>query len=554
MLVDVADLAGLDPVPVCVIGSGAAGVTVALALEDAGLDVLLLEAGGARSGDDDDLRGDLTQAAGHDPLERTRQRRLGGTSWQWGGRCVPLDDVDLEQRDWVPGSGWPVDRAAMQPWYGRAGELLRLGRPDWTRADALPDSRTDLVCSGPVTDDRVWRWSPPVRFWPDFKRRLSASSHIRVVPQAAVVRLEQERAGGPVAAAVVRLPEGREIAVRAGCFVVAAGGIETARLLLASTGSTPAGIGNGGDCVGRHYMVHPVAEVADVVPIAGLDLRGLATFEKTPDGVWSRRMLRVTDAAQRTHELRNAGFALWYPDPRDPAHGNGLLSTFALVRRALAANPRNFKATGVHRRYAEGGSTSAHLANVAGDLPAVSGYAGRWARDRWFSRRQLPAFTALPAGGHYRLRFDAEQSPDRDNRVTLATERDRLGMPRVAVRHLVGRDDRESIVRSLALVAAALERSGTARVILPPAEEIIDRLDFGDGTHQIGTARMSATPRTGVVDADCRVHDCPNLYLAGSAVFPTAGMAGPTLTIVALALRLAEHLVRTQAARARVGA
>ncbi|MEP6642270.1 MAG: GMC oxidoreductase [Gaiellales bacterium] len=360
---------------------------------------------------------------------------------------------------------------------------------------------------------------------------------------APVVRLEQQEAGGPVTAAVVAGPGGRELRLLARTYVVAAGGIETARLLLASDGRSTGGIGNSGDALGRHYMIHPVAEVASVRLAPGLDVRGVANFARASDGVWVRRMMRLSDAAQRRHQLRNAAFALWYPDPRDPSHGDGLLSAFALVRQGLTRTG-GFKATGIHRRYAEGGPTPAHLANIARDLPDIARYGARWVRDRWLAGRTLPSFTALPASGSYRLRFDAEQSPEPENRVVLSPACDSFGVRRAALQHRVGRDDRESLVRSLQLVAAEIECSGRGRVILPPDVQLTEELIFGDGTHQLGTARMSATPRTGVVDAHCRVHDCANLHLAGSSVFPTGGMAGPTMTIVALALRLADRLAR----------
>lgn len=544
MLLDLSAAAALGRLEaaVCVIGSGAAGMSVALTLDEADVDVVLLEAGGRRAAADDALVGDLTGAPGHDPLERVRQRRLGGTTAQWGGRCVPLDPVDIEHRSWVPDSGWPIDADALRPWYRRAAELLRLGADEWTAADALGDApRLFSSGAGPLTDDGLWRWSPPVRFWRTFGRRLETSPRLRVVADAQVVRLEQDRPGGPATTAVVALPGGGELPVRATTFVVAAGGVETARLLLASDRQTSGGIG--GAAVGRYYMIHPLAEVGLVRVDPALDVRTAVDFTRSRDGVWVRRMLRLSDAAQREHQLRNAAFALWYPDPRDPAHRDGLLSSFALVRRALTRTG-GFKATGIHRRYAEGGSTRAHVGNVARDLPAVARYGVRWTRERWLSERTLPSFASVNRQGLYRLRFDAEQSPEPGNRVVLSGERDAVGMPRAAVHHRVGRDDRESLVRSLQLVAAELARSGRATVELPPDEHLLDELVFGDGTHQIGTARMSSSPRTGVVDADCRVHDCANVFVAGSAVFPTGGMAGPTMTIVALALRLADRLGR----------
>lgn len=554
----------LPPAAVCVIGSGAAGTSVALQLADAGVDVVLLEAGGPRAAPVDPLVGDLSGAPQHDPLERVRQRRLGGTTAQWGGRCAPFDHVDFERRDWVPGSGWPVSRDELLPWYRKAADLLRLGTFAWTAAEAMPAAAAGRLfapaadeqpgaATSDLTDDGLWRWSPPVRFWQAFRTRLESHPRVQVVPHAPVVRLEQDVPGGPVTCAVVARPDGTQVRVGAREFVVAVGGVETARLLLASDETTPGGIGNSGDQLGRNYMIHPLAEIASVRVAPDLPIQGAAGFVRSHDGVWVRRMLRLSDDAQRRLALRNAAFALWYPDPRDPSHRDGLLSTYALLRLALARS-RSFKGTGVHRRYGESSDASAHAANVLRDLPQVVRYGGRWTRERWLQPRTLPAFALTRTDMPQRLRFDAEQSPEPENRVVLSHSTDSLGMRRIALHHRVGRDDRESLVRTVRRVAECMEVSGQAQVTLPPDSLLLEELTFGDGTHQMGTARMSASPRSGVVDADCRVHDCANLHLAGGAVFSTGGHAGPTMTIVALALRLADRLVEEQRARAVVGA
>lgn len=534
---------------VCVIGTGAAGTTVAHGLQRRGRDVVLLEGGGLRfeRAAQDTYRGVLDAGAAHDPLELVRQKRLGGTTTQWGGRCAPLDEIDFERRDHVAHSGWPISRDDLLPHYRRAHEYCRLGAFEYDERQALPGTGPFVVdarhgaSSEQITDTRLWRWSPPVDFGRAYRKEFAASPSLRLLHHANVTRLVRAE-GGKVERAVVATSPGRHVSVRARVFVVAAGGLETARLLLASGDATSAGIGDEHGLVGRHYMIHPVAEVGRVRFLTPVPAHA-AGFERTRDGVWSRRMLWLTPGTQRALGLRNTVFAFWFPDPGDPAHRDPLLSAFSLVRMAMARSGLDWKSQGVHRRYGANAAVAAHLGNVARGGPRLARFAGHWVRQRWLSERELPGFMTAGSGGHLRLRFDAEQSPEAENRVLLTRETDAYGVPRLAVHHRVSAADRASIARAVGVVHAELARLGVARAEGPPVEDEVADLSFGDGTHAMGLARMADSPRSGVVDRDCRVHSAANVYVAGAAVFPTGGCVGPTLTIVALALRIADRIL-----------
>ncbi len=531
---------------VCVVGTGAAGVTTALELERAGLDVLLLEAGGRRMDDDahDASRGYVADDGGHDPLELIRQRRLGGTTTQWGGRCSPLDELDFARRSWVPHSGWPIGLDDILPYYRRAHHYLRLGEWAYLSREALPDSRPFLAGeSDAVLDDsRVWRFSPPVNFWREYGRRLRQSRMVRVLHHATVVELERSTSGG-VERARVATARNRQISVKARAYVLAVGGLESARLLLASNGESPAGIGNEHDLVGRFYVTHPVAEIGELLTV---DQRRVAAgdFQRTTEGVYCRRMLKLKPEVQRELEVPSLAAAPTYPDPFDPGHGDALLSSYALVQNVMARREVNWKSAGVQRRYGAEIERGAHLRNVARGAPRIAGYGAMWVRRRWLARRTLPAFMVRPAGGRGRVRFDAEQTPEPANRVTLSRDRDRAGMPRLNVRHGVSTADREGIARSLRRMAEAINAAGAARLTIPGEQEAFDALHLGDGTHQMGLTRMADSPSRGVVDPRCRVHGCESLYIASGAVFPTGGSVGPTLTVVALAIRVADDIAR----------
>nr|WP_239028224.1 GMC family oxidoreductase [Pseudonocardia acidicola] len=523
---------------VCVIGSGPAGGSLAEELAGRGMNVVVLEGGGLRSSrlHSDTYRG-VVGGGAHDPLEVVRQKRVGGTSAQWGGRCAPLDDIDFAERDWIPGSGWPITPEDLQPFYPRAQRHLDAGEYEYSAArSGFPPAP---AAESTILDwDHTWRWSPPTKFAARM-RRLAQGGNVRLLVEATVVRLERDPVSGAVVEAVAAPRPGVEITVRAPAYVLAAGGLESTRILLASDRQSPAGIGNEYDQVGRHYMTHPVGEVGTVaLSDAG---RALALgYVTTSDGIYSRRMLGLTPQVQREHRLGNLKAALWFPDPMTPDHHDGLLSTFALTYWGLGKARLGFKSAGTHAAYTGTTGIGRHVRNVAADWRRVGRFARSWAAPRLTGRRVLPSFMPLD-GAFCRLRFDAEQSPSSANRVTLDSERDALGQRRLRVAYSVSESDRERIRTGMTLIGEEFARLGLGTVALDDVDRIGD-MAFTDGTHQMGLLRMSHSPRAGVVDPQCRVHGCANLYVASSAVFPTAGAVGPTLAIVALACRIADRV------------
>ncbi|WP_346281845.1 GMC family oxidoreductase [Pseudonocardia sp.] len=529
---------------VCVIGTGPAGAVVATELAHRGVDVVVVEGGGQRFGprQADTYRGEAVDL--HDPLEAVRQKRLGGTSAVWGGRCAPLDELDLGPREWMHTAGWPITAEEVGPYYRRAQRHLQAGQYEYSAARAGFPAAT-VPPSETLDVDSTWRWSPPTSF-AGRMRVLAKASNVRLLVEATVVRLERDPVGGAIVEAVVAPSPGVEITVGARTYVLAAGGLESARILLASNRQSPAGVGNEHDQVGRHYMTHPVGEVGTVV-LSDLGRNLALGYVPTRDGVYARRMLALTPAAQARHEVGNLKAALWFPDPTDPSHGDGLLSTFSLTYYALNRARLGFKSAGTHARYAGTSGLGRHVGNVARDWRRVGGFAASWAAPRVTGRRILPSFMPLD-GATCRLRFDAEQSPDPANRVILSHERDQLGQRRLQVHYGVSGDDRGRIRRSMTLIGEEFDRLGYGTVVMDDAARI-DDMAFTDGTHQMGLLRMAHSPRDGVVDAECRVHGSANLFVAGSAVFPTAGAVGPTLTIAALACRVADRIAADRTVR-----
>ena len=550
---------------ICVVGGGAAGITVFLELARRGSDVVLLEGGGTRreSLSQDTYRGDaLTvepdagrSGSHHPPLESTREKKLGGTS-SWGGRCAPLDGIDFEARAHVPESGWPITRETLVPYYERANLHVEAGNFEYSSHVALPVGPSFLVQDGvdPVIDDtKLFRFSPPTNFAKSYRKTLEQSK-ARVFYHANVLRLEPTADGGAISSAVVSPLPGRELRVRARAFIVAAGGLETTRLLLASGRHANAPVGAGYDFVGHCYMTHLEGRIGRVqfgprpAPVAAY------SYELSRDGVYCRRIMSVTEDMQRNSALRNLGAVIHRPNPKDPSHRDSLLSAYALTKEVLYRQELGFKS----RRYGLQGSiqepiqVSSHAANVLRDPWSFATFTVDWTRRRWLAERKLPSFLREVKDGVYRVHFDAEQSPSYSNSVTLGDSLDAFGVPRLRVRWRVSNDDCESIARSLRMIGDAVERLGLGRAKLPAtAEDLIEAIGGGflAGAHAMGTTRMGYSPGSSVVDADCRVHGIGNLYIASSSVFPTSGFAAPTLTIVALAVRIADAVKRSISTR-----
>jgi choline dehydrogenase-like flavoprotein len=539
---------------VCIVGAGAAGITLACELDGSGLSVLLLEAGDEEfnSAAQDGLLGDLPAGSVHCPPHMYRRRMLGGATSIWGGRCVPLDPIDLEHRPYVRHSGWPITWDELNAWYPRAQAYCQAGSHAYDVADALgPDARPLLAGfhNADVLATRLERFSPPTHFAKVHARRLSRSANVRILLQAQAIRLHARSA--VVDALEAASAPGRRITVRARHFVVAVGGLETPRLLMLSDDTRRAGLGNAGGALGRYYMCH-IENTLGRLRLLPASRPVALDFERAPDGTYLRRKFVLSDEAQRRHALLNTTARLHYRPIADPAHGSGILSAMYLVKDAVLPEYRRKLATielaHRDRLVRDHRFWLSHIGNVACDAVAVARFGATWIRRRILAARKLPFVVVRSRDGVYPLDLNAEQTPNPDSRVGLSAKSDRLGMPRLFVDWRLTGQDVDSLVRVMRHLRDAFARSGCAQLEFDDATlEDQVRASTPVGGHHLGTARMSETPADGVVDANCAVHGLSNLFVAGGAVFPTCGHANPTLTIVALAARLAAHL-KTKAA------
>ena len=522
---DLADGTVLDA-DVCIVGGGAAGITIALELIDSGLDVLLLESGfldyeqptqelyrGENVGDP------LTVLGGEVALDDIRLRFLGGTTNHWAGYCRPLQSIDFEQRDHLAVSGWPINHDDLLPYWERAAEWCRITDSEfspsvWQQRSGLKVPPVDTHKVAPV----VFQIAFPMPFGKVYQDDLVRARNLTVVLGANVVKLVDD--GSRVSSAEIRTLGGLSHRAKAGAFVVASGGIENARLLLASTDGDPSGLGNHHDQVGRYFTEHLQSYA------------GFALFSSPFDDLIG---FHGGDVDITTG--RHAG----------EVHG---------VKYALALTSDHV---------AEANTTGLEIQVVLGHLP--DGSPSQPDGDTMSEAGALfAAVTDEHAPTAAYVQVLAEQRLNPDSRVLLSSETDPFGMPRTKLDWRHTPEDRAAILSGLRTIGEQLGATGAGRIqIIPggvhadasdhlvPGELLslyratpddFDPLGFpvGIGFHHMCTTRMAADPSEGVVDADCRVHGIDNLWIGGSSVFSTGGVATPTFNIVALAVRLADHL------------
>ena len=506
---------------VCVVGGGPAGMTVALELQGRGLQVCLVESGGIHVERDSQAlsRGELSGQPYYS-LDRTRYRAFGGSAHRWISRRMrPLDPLDFEARPGVPHSGWPISRDELDPHYRRAHELLGLGPFDYDAASWADEDSPMLPLPASHAMTTMFQFGPADSLL-RHRGRLVESSDVDVLLDATALELVADSSGRRVTAVVVAASPDHRITVNTKVVVLAGGGIENARLLLLSRRRHPAGLGNGHDLVGRFFMEHPHLRTGVLRP-ARADLLGrLRLYSKHEQrGVTVMGKLRPSPDVVRSRELLQT---TWAMRPVPAVLGTAPAAALAGLREA----PGRFGAPDAGRR----------MLTVASHPVLSTAAARQLLGQRWPSIGTAP--TSL-----VELHAMCEQAPNPSSRVALGRRRDRFGQPVPHVEWRLTDLDLQSIRSGQDLLDHAFTMAGLGRVVSKFGDTDV-AVPVGGGLHHMGTTRMHASPRSGVVDRHCRVHETSNVYVAGSSLFPTSGYANPTLTLVALSVRLAQHLRR----------
>jgi choline dehydrogenase-like flavoprotein len=504
---------------VCIVGAGPAGISLAMQFATTKWRVCVLEAGGMQVEPQGQQLYEV-ENTGQIPVAGTasRLRMFGGTSNHWDGRCAPLDRVEFTARSWVPHSGWPITLKDLEPHYSQAAILCDLGQFS-SQASVLEKLHAPATALDEAKlDPQLWQMSTPTRFAQKYGTTLRVSENVEVVLHAGVVGVSLRPDGTLAQHVDVSTPEGRRHEVRARFFVLACGGIENPRILLLSDAVQKTGIGNQRDLVGRFFMQHFRFSETLVMEADPYALSRIYARHETASGSYVVG-LRLSDRLQSAAKVLN-GAAFTYPEgDGDPDSGRN--STSRLLHELQ-----------------EGGAPR-HLArelfNIASDFSDVAVNI----RQRFLSPGAEPYSRSLR-----QLVLESEQAPNPQSRIRLGTEVDALGARRVVADWRVTQLDLLSCQQLVLAVASELSRLYKARISMPAwlGDSLNWEANFRDVAHHLGTTRMATSEQYGVVDANCAVFGVPNLFMAGGSVFSTAGHANPTLTIVALAVRLAGHL------------
>jgi choline dehydrogenase-like flavoprotein len=486
----------------CIIGGGPAGISLALALKDTPLDILLLEAGGTEF---DPKVQDAFKGAGSGVpylrLDESRLRRFGGSTNHWGGWSRPLDAVDFEKRDWVAHSGWPFGIETLRPYFARAQALAEIG--PWVY-DQMPrrlgnDAIIPLAPGGVYTSwfqfSKTRAGDLPTPFGERYRDDLKATARVTTWLEAPVTALRLSANAKRIERLELRAG-GKNLTIRPRFTVLAVGALEKARLLLDSNDVMKNGIGNQNDVVGRFFADHPIPrDVATLVLFNGqlpkgyFSGQGINNTISLPDGTPVRAVFSPTMDYVRAQKVIGSLTTVEYPVPMTEAMGEAVAAT----AQSLDVDASNARA--------------------------------------------------------YSLGTGLEAIPDPERRVTLGGGRDAFGMPRLILHVTTPQPDFDMYRKTLRELGRQLlaSKMGMLRLNHATHDEWVASITAVKGgpwwgSHHMGTTRMHGDPKQGVVDADGKVHGIANLYVAGASVFPTYGSSNPTLNLIALTLRLGDHL------------
>lgn len=494
---------------VCIVGAGAAGITLAREFIDQPFKVCLLESGGFEA---DEQTQDLYKGRSLGiflVLEGVRLRYFGGTTNHWGNYCAPLDEIDFETRDWIPNSGWPFRKSHLDPFYQRAQSICQLG-PFAYEAEAWETKSEPRL---PFIGDRVMtsifqQHLPPLRFGKIYRDEIVKAHNITTFLYANLVNIETTDTARNVTRLRIGCLQGNNFWVKAKLFILASGAIENARLLLLSNDVQSTGLGNQNDLVGRFFMSHTSVDAGLFLPSDPFIPVGLYLYHKPViDSLKIIGHLSLSSDTQRYEKLLNF---------------NAVLIPISAGKKGLPSLRRLVKG--------EFDSWFRDLGNVIAEIDGVA---------TAVFGKLLKGVVPIKA---FDLRCAIEQSPNPNSRVTLSSERDALGKNRTQLDWRLSTIDKRSLIRSLMVIGEEFGRAGLGRLKITLDNDDSSWPEVSGGVHHMGTTRMHVDPKQGVVDENCRVHGISNLFVAGSSVFPTVGHANPTLTISALAIRLADHV------------
>jgi len=510
---------------ICIIGGGVAGIVLANELKKNFSQIILIESGTENYTPEAQglYKPEQPPSLGPDP-SYSRLRFLGGTSNHWENNTSPLSPIDFEQRDWIPNSGWPIKLDDLSDYYLKAQDYCGVdtdsyNTPYW--ANKL--GNTDLLKESKVMVSRVSKFSnPPVRFFHEYGQKLIQSDNVTIYKNTNLIDIEFNLDTKKISAAIVQSNNGKKGNIQASTFILCLGGIENARMMLIFNDKYKNKLGNKGDNVGRYFMEHPTPRAAQLF----VEDDSIFDFYKfnNQGSKYVQAFMELSPSQLALHQTTNLRIPLVPASNFTMSDG---ISSSHILKNSLSDGelPNNF---------------GSHLYNVLSDLDmVVEGIARKNFDQRLFDH-------ADKVGG-FQLPMMMEQTPDRNNRVYLGSTKDKFGLKKILMDYHISKADKKRVWKTLDIVASEVGATNLGR--LKKLKERSDRIwsdQLGFSNHHMGTTRMSNSENDGVVDKNLLVFGTDNLFIGGSSVFPTGGHVPPTLTIVALAIRLSNFLSKGQ--------
>jgi choline dehydrogenase-like flavoprotein len=494
----------------CIIGAGAAGITLAVDLARKGKIVLLLEGGGAiREDSSQQLYDSEIVGLPHRGIHTGRIRVKGGTTVRWGGQILELDAHDFEKRPHIPGSGWPFPKTTLVPYYERALAMEGLTSVERSDEAVWRDLRVPFTQFADL-DSHLSRWCPEPNFARLRASPLAEDPNIHLWLHTSAVELLTE--AGSATGVRCKTLTGIEATFRAANYIFCLGGIESSRFFL-----QPRSEGhpwNRSGLLGKHFQDHIDCNAAVIQPLNSrrfhdsFDTIFINNFKYLPK-------LRLLPKVQSSLGTLNVGSTMSFEDT-------------GKLRYQAKMTIRNI----VGGRFDE--VTRDSLILAARQIPML-------ARQIWRYEKKHRAYN--PSKARIFLRVHCEQEPTSNSSVTLTDTRDSLGLFRIRFDWQISKTELATIREYVLIAKRSLAR--IARITPDPDLMNLDpaflaRCD--DSNHHMGGMRMSSSAETGIVDPNLRLYGLTNTYICSSAVFPSSGFSNPTHTVLALAMRLSEHL------------
>jgi len=480
------EIESLAEADICIIGAGAAGISIAREFLNTNVTLLLLESGHLEFDSETHTLNEGIVSGLSYPLNSSRQRYFGGTTNHWAGQSCPLNPIDFENRQWIPNSGWPIDYEDYSPYVKRAQRVCKLGELafEWDSWNNPLDFPLNKEIFHPV----ILRFpNPVVRFGREYRKDIDRASNIRCIINANATNIEID-SHGAVDHIEIKSLQGPSARVRAKKLILACGAIQNVKLLLNSRNKLPRGLGNELGLVGKYFMEHPNYDTGQVELRDPSEYPFLAMPDKRLKGAKIRTDFRLNEPLQEKFKILN--HSLFLMPARNKSFSDDLGSQVAKFWHKLEGKMNSYL------------GIESHI-----------------------------------------LRIRLEQAPREDSWVRLSEERDALGLNNVELHLQFGKLETHTIAVAQEEFAKALGLGNIGRMKInfePGETEWMSSV--GWQFHHLGGTRMSDGPEDGVVDKNCKMHSVDNLFIAGSSIFPTGGQANPTMNIVAFALRLADHL------------